>query len=92
MSISHRNGSAGTVTRAQKHRRQLPGLPRGRDCDSPTAEDKGAKPADPDQADDPVTLYKQFQALYGQGKYMEAATIAERFLKLIEAARGPMIR
>jgi tetratricopeptide (TPR) repeat protein len=41
------------------------------------------------QVDDLDTLSKQFTTLYGQGKYTEAATIAEQLLKLIEAARGP---
>jgi hypothetical protein len=41
------------------------------------------------QADDFGSLHKQLEALYGQGKFTEAATIAERILKITEAARGP---
>src|SRR3974390_2409368 len=41
------------------------------------------------QAEDLDILSKQFTTLYGQGKYTEAAKIAEQLRKLIEAARGP---
>jgi tetratricopeptide (TPR) repeat protein len=41
------------------------------------------------QADNLGSLSEQAKALYDQGKYTEAATIAERILKLTEVARGP---
>jgi CHAT domain-containing protein/tetratricopeptide (TPR) repeat protein len=40
------------------------------------------------QTDDPAALEQQFRALYSQGKYVDAATVAERLLKIVERAQG----